>query len=218
MTDNARHSSASNEHYSPSEIVEAARTSLETIDLDPASCEAANRTVRAARYYTKEQNGFLQEWGGNVFLNSPGGWCDELGRQVIKKSKESGPCTETGDCGLPTPHEHFGTDSSQKRWWQELVFKWAAGHVKSAVFVCFSIELLQSTQVDQQGPLPLEFPICFPRKRVAYIKPDGTVGGSPPHASCIICVTKDLGTLYRFRRAFSIIGHVVIPYGFENRG
>lgn len=212
MTDNARHSAATSEHYTPADIVEAARMTLGVIDLDPASNHIANRIVRANKYYTKEQNGFLQPWSGRVFLNPPGGWCDIYGRAVIKKTKERGPCTETGDCGLPVPHVHEGVDSSQKRWWQELVANWSTpGGVPDAIFVCFSIELLQSTQVDPQGPLPLEFPICYPARRVAYLKPDGSVGSSPPHASAIICVSRDSDITMNFRTEFARLGHVVTP-------
>ena len=86
--DNIRHSSASNEHYTPPEIVEAARFTLGHIDLDPASCAKANAVVRASRWYGLVDNGYQQDFEGNVFLNPPGGWCDVYGRPVIKKSKD----------------------------------------------------------------------------------------------------------------------------------
>ena len=63
----------SNEWYTPARYIEAAREVMGTIDLDPASCELANRIVRAAHYYTKEDNGLLQPWFGNVWLNPPYG-------------------------------------------------------------------------------------------------------------------------------------------------
>ena len=211
MNDNIRHSSSTPEHYTPVEVVEAARNTLGIIDLDPASCQAANRVVRATRYFTRDDNGFIQPWHGRVFLNPPGGWCDDIGCAVIKKSGDTPACTESGSCGIPAPHTHEGIDSSQKKWWQELIANFMAGHVPVAIFVCFSLELLQSTQNDPQGPLPLEFPICYPASRLKYTREDGQVGKSPPHSSCIICVTRNRAVVENFHYAFASLGHVVIP-------
>lgn len=212
MNDNVRHSSETNEHYTPAEIVDAARTTLGAFDMDPASCEAANQIVQATKFFTKEDNGFTRLWKGRVFLNPPGGLCDIFGHEVIKKSKTAGPCTETGACGLAVPHTHEGTTSSQKVWWQTLVQHWMAGNVKDAIFVCFSIELFQTTQVKPAGPLPLEFPICYPSRRISYIRgSDGLPGGSPPHSSAIICVSEDPYVISRFLESFAAMGHVVVP-------
>ena len=67
------HASATPEWYTPVPYIEAARRVMGSIDLDPASCEFANRVVRASRYYTVAQNGLTREWFGNVWLNSPYG-------------------------------------------------------------------------------------------------------------------------------------------------
>ncbi len=63
----------SSEWYTPSRYIEAAREVMNGIDLDPASCEVANQTVKAERFYTKAENGFTQPWFGNVWLNPPYG-------------------------------------------------------------------------------------------------------------------------------------------------
>lgn len=63
----------SNEWYTPSRYIEAARMVMGSIDLDPASCALANRTIKADRYYTIEENGLSKPWYGCVWLNPPYG-------------------------------------------------------------------------------------------------------------------------------------------------
>lgn len=59
------------EWYTPKLYVEAARKTMGSIDLDPASCKTANKTVKAKKYYNQEDNGLGEPWYGNVFLNPP---------------------------------------------------------------------------------------------------------------------------------------------------
>ena len=63
--------SGDNEWYTPAEYIEAARHVLGEIDLDPASCDKAQELVKAARYFTKRDNGLEREWQGRVWLNPP---------------------------------------------------------------------------------------------------------------------------------------------------
>lgn len=75
--------SDSDECYTPREWIVRVRAVLGTIDLDPASCEAANEVVRAKRFYKFQ--GLRRRWKGRVFLNppysDPGPWVHELIKQ-----------------------------------------------------------------------------------------------------------------------------------------
>lgn len=56
----------------PAKFVNAARLVMGGLDLDPASSDIANQTVRASRYYTKEQDGLKQDWTcKSMWLNPP---------------------------------------------------------------------------------------------------------------------------------------------------
>lgn len=63
--------SGENEWYTPPQFIESARAVMDSIDLDPASSEIANRTVKAEKYYSKEDNGLGQQWHGNIWMNPP---------------------------------------------------------------------------------------------------------------------------------------------------
>lgn len=66
-------SSKSNEWHTESEYVDAARDVMGGIDLDPASCEIANQTIQAARYFSAADDGLSKPWTGRVWLNPPYG-------------------------------------------------------------------------------------------------------------------------------------------------
>ena len=79
--------SGNNEWYTPKEYIEAARKVMGTIDLDPASCEIANKIVQAKTFYTAEDNGLLKPWFGNVWLNPPYS-ADLIGKFAEKAAQE----------------------------------------------------------------------------------------------------------------------------------
>jgi len=59
------------EWYTPDKYVTLARTVLGGFDLDPASNDFAQQTVKAAQYFTIETDGLKHEWRGRVWLNPP---------------------------------------------------------------------------------------------------------------------------------------------------
>lgn len=66
-----KHASGNTEWGSPSAYVEAGRRCMGSIDTDPASNAGAQRIVQAKVWYGAEQNGLIQPWTGNVWLNPP---------------------------------------------------------------------------------------------------------------------------------------------------
>ena len=210
------HSSASVEHYSPFDLVgAAARVFGGTIDLDPASCDAANEYIEATTYYDAAANGLKQTWAGSVWLNPPGGLCDEDGRPCYPRTRKREGCTVTGACGLEPGHQHKGVTSSAKHWWAKLAREWSAGHLTQAVFLGFSLEQLGSTQSDV-GPgllTPLDCVLCLPRKRVRYLHqdPDGALvsGDAPPHSSFLAYLGPNTKA---FTAAFEPFGRVLVGH------
>jgi len=62
---------ASAERYTPAWIIAIAHETMGGIDLDPCSCAEANKTVRATRYYTEQDDGLDFPWEGRVWMNPP---------------------------------------------------------------------------------------------------------------------------------------------------
>jgi len=138
-------SSKSPEWFTPPHYIKAAREVLGTIDLDPASCEAANRIVQAMRYFTETDNGYTREWRGNIFLNPPYGWCYPDGRRKEK-----------------------GGISSQGHWAKRLIAQYRAGTVTEAIL------LVNANTGEQWFQALWDFPICFVKRRIQFIPGEGT--------------------------------------------
>ncbi len=111
----------SNEWYTPAKYIEAAREVMGAIDLDPASCELANQTVKASRYYSKEDNGLSKEWYGRVWLNPPYGR-SQLMKAQGKSTIElfSSKLIEHYHRGEVTQAIFLGTSQIDARWFQPL--------------------------------------------------------------------------------------------------
>ena len=80
-------SSNTNEWYTPERIIGLVKLVMGNIDLDPASCEFAQRWIKADNYFTKEDSGLTKNWYGRVFLNPPYGKTGNHSNQDIWATK-----------------------------------------------------------------------------------------------------------------------------------
>jgi len=60
-----------NEWYTPQKYIDAARSVMGNIDLDPATSESAQKRINADRYFTEDCDGLERKWYGRVWLNPP---------------------------------------------------------------------------------------------------------------------------------------------------
>jgi hypothetical protein len=181
----ARHSMDSPEWYTPTPFVEAARAVMGSIDLDPASHPEANERIKATRIYSEEDNGLVQPWEGNVFLNPPGGHVNAF-------------------------------------WGRACAF-YLNGAVKQLVWIGYSLEQLQTLQQSDTLMQPLEFPIMFTAKRIAFVEnaakreariaklialgKDPRKSSGPSHSNYICYMGPNVR---EFSKQFGVFGKVIV--------
>lgn len=75
-------SSGEDNWWTPKKYIDAIHKVMDGIDLDPASCAEANKTVKAKKFYDRKTNGLDKPWEGRIFLNPPYG---AAGPEFIEK-------------------------------------------------------------------------------------------------------------------------------------
>lgn len=68
--------------YAPPEVVEAARTVMGGIDLDPVSAPEAQQWIKAAQWFT-DDDALDQSWKGSVWLQPPAGSADLYAAKLL---------------------------------------------------------------------------------------------------------------------------------------
>jgi hypothetical protein len=144
-----RDKSKSNEWYTPARYIEAAREVMRGIDLDPASCKQANRIVKAARYYTKEDNGLMHPWHtidgrpAKLWVNPP--------------------------YGRIHPERTGSTRSYQLAFGAKLLQEYHSGHVEQAILL-----LLGNACFTKWFQHLWDYPLCFHDGHIDFHRPDGS--------------------------------------------
>ena len=129
-----------NEWYTPAEYVEHAREALGCIDLNPASSDRAQSTVKAQRYYTAADDGLTLQWHGRVWLNPP--YSRELIGKFIDKLVEEYTAGRTQSAILLT---HNSTDTAWFRTAQE-----------ACSAICFTDSRIRFYNADGEGSAPTQ--------------------------------------------------------------
>ena len=142
---NSEVSSTTSGGCSSPQLVNAARATMGSIDLDPASSALAQSIVQAKRYLTRAESGFDQHWeASTVFLNPPGGISHDL--EKIRQ---------------------YQTDSNIGQWFRRAIAAHKAGEFEQMIFVSSQLSLLRTCQE------ALYYPICIPApKLISWFTPE----------------------------------------------
>ena len=123
----------------PPYLIESARLVLGEIDCDPATCLQAQKTINAATYYTKQDNGLVHPWSGRVWINPPynAPWMGRFVDKLLDHLQKSDVTAAILMC-------NNATDTS---WWQKAIGL-ASG-------ICFAKGRIASRdEYDVLGPSP----------------------------------------------------------------
>src|SRR4030067_1379856 len=119
MVTNIHHSSASVEWFTPKWLVENCRSVLGKINVDPCSCEEAQKVVMADEWFGEKDDGLTKSWCGNVFMNPPGGWA------------------------TPEVANAWGSRSNAQCWYAKLKDEIRKCNTLNAIVLCFNLDTLR---------------------------------------------------------------------------
>lgn len=184
------------EYYTPDEVLECVHQMFPVIDLDPASNEIANQSVKAKRFFTKEDDALTQDWiAETVWLNHP----FNKGELACK------PKCVKKICNDPTYYKYRGhciTEDipSNGNWVDYYLNQFALGNFKEAMNITF----VNSSEAWCQKLLNAGVS-CFIDGRTHFKDPKGNVKKGATKG----CFITYLGHRpEEFKKIFSILGVV----------
>lgn len=212
IAQNIRHSANSANWISPPWIADAAREVMDgVIHLDPASSARANEFVKALHFFDKDANGLRMRWSHklptpdtltNVYINPPGGWEDVPIPQTTRR----------GGIMVISNIQQTTQVSRVKLWWQRLLTQREENYFAQALWLSFSIESMQTTQLECEASV-LDFPTCVFRNRVAYIDPEtGEAVSGMTHSSAITYIKGRVDRTDRFLQIFAPYGKIITTF------
>ena len=184
------------EWYTPKWITDLCAELMGGIDLDPASCEVANKFVGAKNFYTKEDDGLHKDWFGNVFMNHPFGK-PEVACKRSKSEPSKFLCNKERCKSRGYHNESYVPGNAD--WINKLVNEYENDHFRRGCALTFA-----STSEGWFKPL-YQFPHCWLYDRVNFIDASGNeIKGAPKG-----CVISFPGIeIQKIHKLFSKYGHV----------
>lgn len=145
------------EWYTPPQFIASVVKVMGGIDLDPASCEVANKVVGAKAFFTAEQDGLALKWSGRVWLNPPysSGLIGKFSEAVTSK-------IESGEIKQACVLVNNATET-----------EWCQGLLKAAEAVCFPsprIKFLDHTGTPANSPLQGQVIVYFGTATTKFVK------------------------------------------------
>jgi ParB family chromosome partitioning protein len=133
-------STGEQEWFTPASHLDAARQVLDAIDLDPASCAAAQERVQATTFYSKQDNALVQPWKGRVWLNPP--YSQPAIQRFVEKLVDE---LKTGNVTAAILLTNNGTDTD---WWHTAA--------AAAQAVCFTRGRIKFESPASESTTPLQ--------------------------------------------------------------
>jgi hypothetical protein len=192
------------EYFTPIEIIEAATDCIGFIDLDPASCEEANKIVGARKIFTKKDDGLSRPWKSiTLWMNHPFGK-GEMRCPIPHSRCKKQMCLPPDEDHPNRRGYHIDYDiPGNSDWIDKLIREWGAESFDQACCITYA-----TTSEDWFRPL-LAFPQCFLHGRTNYRLPNGDVMQGNTKGS----VVTYLGYNQRdFAKAFSKLGTVKVAW------
>lgn len=187
------------DYYTPEFLTDGGRLVMGSIDLDPATSKAANHFVKATSIFTAKDNGLVQPWHGNVWLNHPfhRGWtackpdCQRVTCQKINPKTSE-----------PRGHVYHDIPSNMD-WIRKLIREYNTGNIEQACCLTYAL-----TSEAWYKPL-MAYPQCFLSPRTNYYLPDGTLKAGNTKGSSVTYLGDRVDEFYD---VFSQYGAVKVAY------
>lgn len=182
------------EYYTDPKIIEAARQVMGSIELDPASSEKANESVKAQKYFGQMWDGsfidgITRDWRAEtVWMNHPFG---------IKQEA----CTFTCAKALDNPkHRHHSIDwHGNMAWINKYIREYERGHFKQSMNITYA-----ATSEEWFQPL-MNFPQCYLSPRTNYYTPNGELKKGVTKGSVVTYLGSDVEAFHFYFRQFGKI-------------